>query len=219
MFATSLLCYPTVMSSPVHDHHHAVQFYSRDEHLVSTVATFIAGGFAHGQPGIVVATPEHLAGVLRELKARLIDVDRARRTRELVVLDAQATLAAFMDGAVPNAKRFEQQVVPLLQQLLKGREAQGIRAYGEMVNLLWQQGLPKAAIQLEKLWNKLANRFGFQLLCGYSMANSGSTPSCSKRSAGSTPTSFPPTMARRKHPDRHTPDRFRDTGRCDEGAD
>jgi hypothetical protein len=46
-----------------------------------------------------------------------------------------------------------------------------IRAYGEMVNVLWKDGLTAAAIRLETLWNELAKSYDFKLLCGYSMGN------------------------------------------------
>lgn len=46
-----------------------------------------------------------------------------------------------------------------------------IRAYGEMVNVLWQDGQEAAAIRLEMLWNDLARTRAFKLLCGYSMGN------------------------------------------------
>ena len=38
-----------------------------------------------------------------------------------------------------------------------------------MVDLLWQDGQQQAAIQLEMLWNQLAAREDFALLCGYAM--------------------------------------------------
>ena len=40
-----------------------------------------------------------------------------------------------------------------------------------MVDVLWKEGKPEAAIRLEMLWNKLAQQHGFALLCGYSMGN------------------------------------------------
>ena len=46
-----------------------------------------------------------------------------------------------------------------------------IRAYGEMVDVLWKAGQTAAAIQLEMLWNQLAQTHQFALLCGYSMGN------------------------------------------------
>ena len=38
-------------------------------------------------------------------------------------------------------------------------------------DLLWKDGLAEAAIRLEMLWNKLAAKYRFALLCGYSMGN------------------------------------------------
>ena len=45
-----------------------------------------------------------------------------------------------------------------------------IRVYGEMVVRLWHAGLPDAALQLEELWNLLAERYKFSLLCAYPMS-------------------------------------------------
>jgi hypothetical protein len=42
-----------------------------------------------------------------------------------------------------------------------------IRAFGEMVDLLCERGNPTAAARLEELWNRLARRRAFSLLCGY----------------------------------------------------
>jgi hypothetical protein len=36
-----------------------------------------------------------------------------------------------------------------------------------MVAVLWAQGKHRAAIRLEELWNALAQRRDFSLLCGY----------------------------------------------------
>jgi hypothetical protein len=59
----------------------------------------------------------------------------------------------------------------LIDRSLEGRPRTVVRAYGEMVDVLWQTGHPDAAIRLEMLWNKLALSRGFALLCGYSMGN------------------------------------------------
>jgi hypothetical protein len=160
------------MPTPIYDHHHAVQFYGDEDYLCSTVAAFLAQGFVDHHPGIVIATPAHTICVLDELKGRMIDVDKAQKSGELVVLDAQRTLDLFMDGDWPDAHRFEASVGTLVADILDARPDRTlIRAYGEMVDLLWKEGKPEAAIRLEILWNKLANQHGFALLCGYSMGN------------------------------------------------
>lgn len=46
-----------------------------------------------------------------------------------------------------------------------------VRAYGEMVDVLWKGGQMDAAMKLESLWNQLAHSHEFALLCGYSMGH------------------------------------------------
>jgi hypothetical protein len=46
-----------------------------------------------------------------------------------------------------------------------------VRAYGEMVDLLWRDGKPQEAILLEEFWNDLRNTHSFTLLCAYVMGN------------------------------------------------
>jgi KaiC/GvpD/RAD55 family RecA-like ATPase len=158
--------------APIYDHHHAVQFYGDDDSLFTTVATFLNQGFADGNPAVLIATQPHREAILRHLKDRLVDTDRAVRMRGLIVLDAQETLDRFMAGDHPDAERFDESVGKLISGMLEGRENRiVIRAYGEMVDVLWKQGRTQAAIRLEMLWNKLAQRYGFALLCGYSMGN------------------------------------------------
>jgi PAS domain S-box-containing protein len=45
-----------------------------------------------------------------------------------------------------------------------------VRAFGEMVALLCADEMPEAAIRLEELWNGLAERHTFSLLCAYPMS-------------------------------------------------
>jgi hypothetical protein len=150
---------------------HAAKFYETESSLYDTVANFLTEGFAAGQPAILVATPIHTEAIERLLGDRLIDVPRARRTGDLVVLDAEDTLGTFMISGRPDAELFEFHVGNILEQVLRGRRNAHVRAYGEMVDVLWKQGLADAAVELEILWNKLALKYAFSLLCGYAMGN------------------------------------------------
>jgi hypothetical protein len=49
--------------------------------------------------------------------------------------------------------------------------AGGVSVYGEMVELLAEEGDMRGAQRLEQLWNELADRQPFSLLCGYSAAH------------------------------------------------
>jgi hypothetical protein len=155
----------------IHRQHHAVQFYGNDSSLFTTVAGFLSEGLVAGQPAVIIATEGQRTAIVEHLAARLIDVDQAQKNGDLVLLDAHDTLATFMIGDVPDQEAFEHHVGDVFARVLQGRQETGARAYGEMVNVLWKDGRADAAISVEMLWNKLAVKHEFALLCGYSMGN------------------------------------------------
>jgi hypothetical protein len=150
-------------------HYHAVQFYENESSLASTVAKFLADGFQAGEPGIVVATPAHTTSILRELKALGLRTHELRRTGELQLFDARKMLSSFMVNALPDPLMFRSNVGDVIERLCANRRPCPIRAYGEMVDLLWQEGNENGAIRLEILWNQLASTYEFSLLCGYAV--------------------------------------------------
>ena len=152
-------------------HYHAVQFYGTDHSLFTTVASFLAEGLVCGQPAIVIGTRSHTRAIVQYLGSRMIDCDRAIRTGDLLMLDAEAMLDLFVVDNMPVEALFEKNVGRLLDQALNGRQGLVLRAYGEMVDVLWKQGRSEAAIALEILWNKLALKYCFSLLCGYAMGS------------------------------------------------
>jgi DcmR-like sensory protein len=159
-------------SAPPAHHQHAVQFYENELSLYVTVAGFLGQGLVDGQPAILIATDTHKRAILRHLEARHIDVAKAERSGDLVVLDANAALDGFMNNATPSAAAFDAMMSGVIERTLKGRPKRTMmRAYGEMVDVLWKQGKADAAVRLEMLWNTLAMRYGFALLCGYAMGN------------------------------------------------
>ena len=161
----------TPAKDPVHAHQHAVQFYGNDDALFTTVAGFLSEGLVAGQPAVVIATESHTESILEHLQARFIDVERAKHIGDLIILDADNTLATFMKDDEPDPSCFKRHVGDVITQALGGRVRTPVRAYGEMVDVLWKQQKPEAAIKLEILWNELAATHAFSLLCGYSIGN------------------------------------------------
>jgi len=153
------------------DHLHAVRFYEGQDSLCRIVGEFIGSGLERGEPAIVIATPAHTAAIDECLRARGLDVDALKRLGDYVIVDAREALGTFMVDALPDARAFRHNMSETLRLVSRGREHATVRAYGEMVDLLWKDGLEAAAIRLETLWNELANVQAFQLLCGYSMGN------------------------------------------------
>jgi signal transduction histidine kinase len=148
------------------DHTHSVQFYESDDYLCGLVATFVADGVNLAEPAVIIATEAHRLGFAAQLRAMGIDPDQA----PITMLDARATLDLFMDEDMPDEERFRAAAGSVLEEL-SGGDAQRIRAYGEMVDLLWREGNPEGAVRLEELWNELADLYPFTLLCAYPMSN------------------------------------------------
>jgi len=142
---------------------HAVQFYENELFLYQLVSDFLAGGLRAGESALVVATDAHRRGIAEALS------DLGFDSAPVTYLDAQETLDTFMAGDQPVGERFHEQVGGMIAKL--SADGARVRAYGEMVDVLWRGGNIQAAIQLEGLWNELASSYRFSLLCAYPMAN------------------------------------------------
>ena len=162
---------PMSNATSISGHFHAVRFYENKESLCRIVAEFLGEGLVAHHPALVIGTPEHCAGIVQELRARHFDVERMQRAGDLLLLDARDFMSTFMVDGVPNAELFGANAARAIERICRGRDNISIRAYGEMVDLLWQDGKTTAAVRLEMLWNKLAMNHDFSLLCGYSMGS------------------------------------------------
>ena len=138
---------------------HFVHLYREVDELADEVAEYVDAGLRHGEAAVVIATPQHRAAFL----ARIACSDSSR----LRILDAEGTLAKFMANGMPQWNAFHEVVGGLIAELRLRHPA--VRAYGEMVDLLWQRGEREAAVRLEEYWNELGRLQTFSLLCAYYM--------------------------------------------------
>jgi signal transduction histidine kinase len=152
-------------------HHHAVQFYENEQFLSAAVADFLAEGLGKGGGAIVIATPAHRETFGYRLKAKGLDPQALQGQGKLLWLDARETLATFMAHPTPDRDRFQRSVGTVVEGFVRASGSHGVRAYGEMVDLLWKDGNIEGAIQLEELWNDLQQTHRFALLCAYAMGN------------------------------------------------
>jgi hypothetical protein len=151
-------------------HGHLVQLYKADEQaLAKNVSQYLWEGLSRGDGLLVIATPEHCDLFSRELKSLGADLESAILNRHLRFFDAQETLAQFMVDGQPNWERFEIVVGAAMREVRSQGDYKGLRAYGEMVGLLWNVRQFSAAIRLEQFWNRLLSRSSFSLYCAYSI--------------------------------------------------
>ncbi len=147
---------------------HLLQLYRSDAFLADSVADFVSAGLLQGEAGVIIATREHREVFSFSLKQRSIDVATALASGQLVMLDAAETLASFSPSGVPVRELFFSRMGKLFETFqVKERRFSSVRAYGEMVSLLWDKGDEASTIVLEQFWNELATKYSFSLLCGY----------------------------------------------------
>jgi PAS domain S-box-containing protein len=146
---------------------HRVQFYEHDEFLYRVVREFFSAGQRAGEPLVVIATDLHRRQLRAELGAGGFDVDRLQRSGQLTLLDAEKALAGFMVDGTPDRELFLAQIGDAVAKARSASRNGHVRAFGEMVDLLWQEGNPRAMLRLEELWNELGQDGTISLLCAY----------------------------------------------------
>lgn len=144
---------------------HLVQIYENELAFLDVLSGFVAGGLQAGDAIIVIATQDHRQALEKRLEACAIDVESARQVDSYISLDAAETLSTFMVDNWPDEERFKETVSGLLKRA--GAQGRNIRAFGEMVALLWAQGHCAATVRLEYLWHRFCEAGGFSLLCAY----------------------------------------------------
>jgi hypothetical protein len=144
---------------------HIAQFYEHEGVLLDTLVGFIGGGLKAGESAIVIATTEHLKVLEERLEASNVDVATARSKDQYITLVAEEALAMFMVKQWPDDKLFSDLVTELITRArANGRR---VRAFGEMVALLWARGDEAATIRLEYLWHQICQSQKFSLFCAY----------------------------------------------------
>jgi hypothetical protein len=151
---------------------HAVQFYQDAAFLTELLGRFVGASLVTGDSAIVVATPRHREALAERLKSRGFNLSVPEKQRRYIPLDAAETLSKIMCGGKPNQTLFNELIGPIVEDAREAaRGGRGrIVAFGEMVALLWAEGNIDAALQVEELWNRLANVYSFSLCCAYPMS-------------------------------------------------
>ncbi len=162
---------PTIDWSGMNASDHFVQFYEKDASLVNAVSGFIGAGIIAGDICLVIATRSHCDAIGKELEAGGLNLDCARTKGQYIAVDATQLLSRFMVAGSPDPQRFEETLGTLMAEAVK--EGKRIRAFGEMVAVLWSEGNLEAAVRLEELWNDLGKVYPFCLFCAYSLDNFG----------------------------------------------
>jgi DNA-binding NarL/FixJ family response regulator len=148
---------------------HEVQFYSDDASFLVGFTRFIDAALEAGNAVIVVATESHRKSLLQRLQAQGLNVGAAIEQGSYIPLDVADTLSTFMVNDLPDPVRFLKVAGDLIAAAARAAKGENPRvaACGECAPILWAQGKADAAIQLEHLWDEIAETYDVDILCGY----------------------------------------------------
>jgi hypothetical protein len=147
-----------VRDAPPRDH--AVHVYADDRAIGQELIRFVEDGLVLGQSVVVAANAAHR----ERIAAWRSDHPPISDSEFLLVVDAAETLETFMVEGIPDPVLFRRTVGAMVERAARGGRT--VRAFGEMVALLWADGNVTGALALETLWNMASNR-QFFLLCAY----------------------------------------------------
>jgi hypothetical protein len=102
---------------------------------------------------------------------RGLDVVALQRSQNLLLLDARETLAAFMMDRRPDASKFNAEMSQVIRRACRDRVDCTVRIFGQMIDVLRQDGHRDAANRLEVLWKQMAETKAFSVWCAYAIGD------------------------------------------------
>ena len=154
-----------------------------DDSIVDAIAVFASAGLEKNEPVVLIATAIHCAQVIVRLEAEGFNTRTLQRSDDLICISASDLMARFMVDGQADEKLFRQaveEVVARARASVGNGRSRNVRAFGEMVSLLWRVDVT-AASRLEELWNNVIEEHQLCLLCTYSLDGVGthcSLPEC-----------------------------------------
>lgn len=144
---------------------HLCEFYSTAESRIRSLCNFIVPGIIKGEAVIVIASFENIQLLKNTLILYAIDAEEVGKSGQLVMLDAEKTMKNFVRTDYVDDFLF----MDFMTNLMEGISGNfpGVRAYGEMVDILYRSGRFDLTIQLEQLWAEMSLHYKFSLMCGY----------------------------------------------------
>lgn len=159
---SDILCNPS-------ERNHIVTICQDATTRAETVAYFIEKGLSNHEAVIIIARYKLRRDVRALLLERDFDIDLLKAEGKILFLDAEFLLLNLFNNDELDVESFTTYVTIPIHAAIKKHGK--VRAFGEMVDILWQQNLQDKAIELEGLWNDLLHTHEFSLLCTYSLDN------------------------------------------------
>lgn len=143
-------------------------FYDHDAEIVSAVAAYAHEGLQAGDTILIIVTQDHRMAISASLSDLGIDCAALTQSGRLRLRDARTTLDSHRSDGRLELVGFEEDLRAEVVSATK--DGTRLRAFGEMVTLLWEEGSVSGALHLETLWKDVIADHDVGLLCAYPTA-------------------------------------------------
>lgn len=150
-------------------HNHIVQVCQNVASQAEILTRYIKEGLLNNEGIIVIARPSLRKKVLSKLDALGFDNQTVKNQGQVRFFDAEFLLSSILIDGTIEEQAFRN-LVEIPVQVAQSKFGK-VRAFGEMVDILWQRDLQDMAIQLEDLWEDLCTNQGLRFLCTYLLDN------------------------------------------------
>lgn len=150
----------------VRDTAHIVRFFRNAEELVEAVCDFATTGLELGDSIVLAVTNAHAARIRRELSQRGYHGGLA----EISWLDAESLAGELLGARGVRPGAYERLIVGEVSAAASRARSRRVRAYGEIVDVLWKRGQEEDALSLERRWHETCAEHPLRLLCGYRLS-------------------------------------------------
>ncbi len=142
---------------------HAIVFYDSEAALAPLLVGRLREVWSSGGAVVLIACRRNRERIEELLQREASCLRDALATGRYVCLDADETIAEITVDGVPSELRFRQRVGTAIARA--GLRGTHLAVFAEMVGMLCERGLLRAAEKLEDQWNRLAEQFNFSLTC------------------------------------------------------
>ncbi|HEY3656115.1 MAG TPA: MEDS domain-containing protein [Steroidobacteraceae bacterium] len=150
---------------------HMVQLYQDQDFLNRAVCRFAGAALANGEGLILVPTMQHWNAFRPRLEAEGVDVKGAQDSGQLTVVDSDELLPRFMQKALPDGPMFLGLAGEIIARTRGAGRFTKVRWWGEMVNVLWERGDVAGSMNLEDLFDRVAEEQNIAIFCSFLMDN------------------------------------------------
>ena len=145
-----------------------IRFYNAEESLYDAISSFILPSFfSNEHAAVIVATKAHLEALDLYLRQQNLVPELLRKREQMFLAPAELILEQLMPNGIVEEKVFFDYFGPLFGKLQKRYPK--LLVYGELVNILCENGEHEKAHELEEVWESFLVGKNAALLCGYNL--------------------------------------------------